>query len=111
MSLIPSLIVLFGALINVIAGIGLVRFDSPYARFHAAGKASPVGFLIVAIGVGIEMGGASALHLAVAAVGLVLTLPVGMHLLFRAVHRGPDGPTLAHDDLSVAEAEAAQRSA
>lgn len=105
MSLIPGIIILLGAALNVVAGIGLVRFDSPYARFHAAGKASPVAFLVIAFGAGLEMGGTAALHLAVAAVGLVLTLPVGVHLLFRAVHRTTPGDHLRVDELREAEAK------
>ena len=28
----------------------MLRFRSPYARFHAAGKASPIAFVVLAIG-------------------------------------------------------------
>lgn len=98
--------VLLGSLIVLIAAIGLLRFDTPYARIHAAGKASPVAFVVIAAGVATELGWAGALRLAVAAVALVITLPVAVHLLFRSVHaaapeydppldeldRGPNSP-------------------
>lgn len=106
MSLVAGLIVLVGVAITLVAVLGLLRFESPYAQFHAAGKASPVGFLVIALGCAIEMGGAAALHLAVAAAGLTLTMPVSVHLLFRAIHRSNDAPALTHDDLAVAEADA-----
>ena len=79
--------IIVGSLVAVLAGAGLLRFHSPYARFHAAGKASPIAFVIVAIGAAIELGPSASFRLLVAAGALVMTLPVGVHLLFRAVHR------------------------
>jgi multicomponent Na+:H+ antiporter subunit G len=78
---------LLGAAIAVLAGVGLYKFRTPYARIHAAGKASPVAFIVVAIGVGVDLGAVGAARLVLAAVALVLTLPVAVHLLFRALHR------------------------
>lgn len=91
MEVFASLLMLLGGLVAVLAGVGLYRFDTPYARFHAAGKASPVAFLIAALGAGIRLGPSAAALLAVAGAALILTLPVGVHLLFRAVHRTPAG--------------------
>ena len=96
--------------IVLLAGIGLLRFRTPYARLHAAGKASPVAFLLVAAGAAIETGWGGAARLVVAAAALVLTLPVGVHLLFRAVHRTTP-VLLATDELAPAEARAASDSA
>lgn len=76
-----------GALVAVLAGYGLIKFSSPYARFHAAGKASPIAFLVAALGAGIELGWSASARLLVAAAALVLTLPLAVHLLFRALHR------------------------
>ncbi len=96
-------ILLLGSGIALLSGIGMLRFSTPYARFHAAGKASPVAFLLASAGAGIELGwGASALLL-VASIAMVLTLPVGVHLLFRAVHRTTPGDHLVVDDLRVAD--------
>ena len=86
MSALATIAALLGALVVLIAAVGLMRFDSPYARIHAAGKASPVAFVIVSIGVAADVGWAGALRLVLAAAALVLTLPVAVHLLFRAVH-------------------------
>ncbi|MEL7209336.1 MAG: monovalent cation/H(+) antiporter subunit G, partial [Actinomycetota bacterium] len=101
--LISRAFMLLGAAIAVIAGIGVLRFSTPYARFHAAGKASPVAFLAVALGASLEVGWGGAAQLVVAAAAMVLTLPVGMHLLFRAVHRTTVGDHLHQDDLRPAE--------
>ena len=95
--------ILAGAFIAVLAGVGLITFKTPYARFHAAGKASPIAFLLVAIGAGIELGLAGAFELAVAAAALLLTLPASTHLLFRATHRTTTTEHLRTDDLVEAE--------
>ncbi|MEM9611642.1 MAG: monovalent cation/H(+) antiporter subunit G [Actinomycetota bacterium] len=103
MTALTQLLLLTGSALSVLAGIGLLRFATPYARFHAAGKASPVAFLLVALAAGIALGPAASARLAFAAVALVLTLPVGVHLLFRAVHRtGAESP-LATDELAAAQ--------
>ncbi|MEM8619133.1 MAG: monovalent cation/H(+) antiporter subunit G [Actinomycetota bacterium] len=103
MNVVSAVLILLGASLLLLAGIGLLRFESPYARFHSAGKASPIAFLLVAIGAGIELGWAGAALLAVAAVALVLTLPAGTHLLFRATHRTTESVHLSRDDLAPAE--------
>ncbi len=93
---------LIGAIIAVVAGVGLLRFPTTYARMHAAGKASPVSFLLIAIGASLELGWIGAAKLTVAAAAIVFTLPVGVHLLFRAVHRSSSNSHLVRDDLAPA---------
>lgn len=86
MSVVASAAVLAGVVIIVLASIGLNRLRTPYARLHAAGKASPTAFVLIAVGVSIELGWIAAAQLAVAVIALTLTLPIAVHLLFRAVH-------------------------
>ncbi len=86
MNPVASAFILAGALTALLAAIGVLRFSSPFARFHAAGKASPVAFVIVAVGVAIELG-TDSVRLLVAVVALFMTLPYAVHLIFRAVHR------------------------
>jgi multicomponent Na+:H+ antiporter subunit G len=100
-----SVLLLLGALVALLAGIGLLTFNTPYARFHAAGKASPIAFLLVAIGAGIEVGLRGAAGLAIVAVALLLTLPASTHLLFRATHRTTDSVSLRVDELRAPERE------
>lgn len=107
MNAFAAVCVLLGALIALLAGAGLLRFSTPTARFHAAGKASPVAFVVVAVGAATEAGLGAAMALAVASVAMVLTLPVGVHLLFRAMHRTGPNDHLVVDELAGAEAEAA----
>ncbi len=104
MSTAASLIMLGGGITALLAGVGVLRFSTPYARFHAAGKATPVAFLLAALGAGIELGLVGAAYLGIATAAMVLTLPVGVHLLFRAVHRTTTGDHLVVDHLAPAEA-------
>jgi multicomponent Na+:H+ antiporter subunit G len=103
MSPFAAILLLIGAAVALLAGIGMLSFSTPYARFHAAGKATPVAFLAVAIGAASEVGWHGAASLAVAAAALVLTLPVGVHLLFRATHRVTSNEHLCEDALAPAE--------
>jgi multicomponent Na+:H+ antiporter subunit G len=82
-----SLLMLIGGLTALLAGLGLLRFGSAYARFHAAGKASPVAFSIAALGAALVLDWDGVLLLVTATAAMVLTLPVGVHLLFRAFYR------------------------
>ena len=77
---------LVGVAVILMAGIGLLRFRTPYARIHAAGKASPVAFFLVSLAVSYELGWSGAAQVAVASAALVVTLPIAVHLLFRALH-------------------------
>jgi multicomponent Na+:H+ antiporter subunit G len=106
-NVVSSVFILLGALVALLAGIGLLTFNTPYARFHAAGKASPIAFLLVAIGAGIEVGGRGAAELAIVAAALLLTLPASTHLLFRATHRTTVSDHLRVDELAAAERELA----
>ena len=109
MNPVSSVFVLLGAFVALLASIGLLRFPTSYGRFHAAGKASPIAFLLVAIGAAIEVGPLGAAELAIVAVALLLTLPASTHLLFRATHRTTSSEHLHIDELAAAEAELIDR--
>jgi len=104
MTMVAELLMAAGGVVAVLAGVGLLKFQSSFARFHAAGKASPVAFLVVALGASLHMGWTAAAYLSVAAVAMTITLPVGVHLLFRAVHRTETTSQLGVDDLRSAQA-------
>jgi multicomponent Na+:H+ antiporter subunit G len=105
MTTVASILMLAGGAVAILAGVGIFRLQTPYARFHAAGKASPIAFLIAAIGAGLELGPAGAAHLTIAGLAMVLTLPFGVHLLFRAVHRTQPKYNPTPDELALAEAD------
>ena len=103
MNPIAATLVLLGASLSVVASLGLLRLPTAYARVHAAGKASPISFLLIAAGCGVELGLGAAAQLGVAAVALVTTLPVASHLLFRAIYRTTPSDHLHADALRTVE--------
>ena len=92
-----------GAVIAVLAGIGLLRFSTPFARIQAAGKASPVALLLMSVGAAPLLGWRGFAYLAIAAGAMIVTLPIVAHLLLRAVHRTDRIDHLAMDDLAADE--------
>lgn len=114
MNIVASLLMLAGSLVAVLAGVGLLKFDTPYARFHAAGKASPIAFLITAVGAGLALGLDGAAPLVVAGFAMIWTLPLGVHLLFRATYRisqdkGDSINHLTEEDLAAEDPSADRR--
>ena len=102
LNILTAIAFLIGSVIAVVGGVGLLRFPTTYARMHAAGKASPVSFLVIALGAAIVLGWVGTAKLVVAAAAIVFTLPVGVHLLFRAVHQSSSNSHLVRDDLAAA---------
>lgn len=106
MRLAAESMMLAGAAIAVLAGVGLLRFSTPFARVQVAGKASPVALLLTSVGAAPLLGWEGAAYLVISAAAMVLTLPIAAHLLLRAVHRTTDARHLAVDDLARDEARA-----
>lgn len=106
---VSSALLLAGVVVVVLAGVGLLKLKTPYARIHAAGKASPVAFLIAGIGAAIELGWGGAARLLLAGAALVLTLPLAVHLLFRALHRTEPSFDPPVDEMAGTEADVRRR--
>ena len=75
-----------GALLALLAGIGLVRLPSALARLHAAAKPASLGLALVAVGAGLaaeswELAATGAM----VAVFQFLTAPIAGHLLGRSL--------------------------
>ena len=111
MNTVSSSLTLLGAFVALLAGIGLLTFNTPYARFHAAGKVSRSAFLLVAIGAGIEVGARGDAELAIVAAALPLTLPASTHLPFRATHHTTASDHFRTDELAAADRELAEHDA
>lgn len=80
-------IALAGAILTLLSGVGVVRFHDALARMHALSKASTVGFVLVAVGVALELDTANDVTTALLAAGLqILTLPVGANLIARSTY-------------------------
>jgi multicomponent Na+:H+ antiporter subunit G len=87
MTIVGNVLIVVGVGLAVIAGLGLVRLRTTEARQHAAGKASPIAFMVTAAGAAFHTDWAGRGALFVAVVMMTVTLPLGMHLLFRAAVR------------------------
>lgn len=76
-----------GALLCLLAAIGLLRLPDVFMRMHAATKSGVVGCGLILIGVGLADGSvATIVKIAVTIVFLLLTTPVAGHLLGRAAY-------------------------
>lgn len=99
---ITGVLAIAGALLVVLAGVGVVRFRDLYSRMHAATKATALGIALIAIAAAVALdSGRGKLLLAVAF--LFVTAPASAHFIGRAAYRAEgidvrlDGP----DDLAA----------
>ena len=79
---------LAGALLCLVAAIGIVRFPDLLTRMHAGTKPQVLGVLTLLLGVGLQMRDPSdiGMVLLVAAFQLI-TIPVSAHMVGRAAYR------------------------
>ncbi len=89
--MIGQVLALVGALIVLIAAIGVVRLGDVFSRMHALTKGSMLGLLLLFAGAAVNVGSIEAVTtLILAGVLHVVTLPPGSNLVSRAVYRaGP----------------------
>lgn len=77
---------LAGAVLMLLAGVGVLRFPDLYSRMHAATKATVVGVMLISIAGAVAIDGAAARILLAAAL-LLLTVPTASHFIARASYR------------------------
>jgi multicomponent Na+:H+ antiporter subunit G len=78
-----------GALLILLAGVGVTRFGDVFSRMHAAAKAPVLGIMFVGIGTAISVGTmAVAVSVALIVVLQLIAGPVGAHVLGRSVYYG-----------------------
>lgn len=88
MNVLAGLMILAGAALGALGGIGQVRFRDLFVRMHVATKPSTLGLLLVAAGAALRMGEARIVPLLGLTVLLqFLTAPVSAHLVGRSAHR------------------------
>lgn len=83
-----GVLMLLGALLAVIAGIGLQRFPDVFARMHAATKPATLGLALVLVGAALRIpDGDAVVKLLLVVVLQFVTAPIGSHLVGRATYR------------------------
>lgn len=88
MDLVGTLLLVAGSAFTLLATVGLHRFDSVFARMHAASKSSTFGLGLILSGAALRLLDAGAIAKLVL-VGLLalLTIPAGVHLIARSAWR------------------------
>jgi multicomponent Na+:H+ antiporter subunit G len=102
LDVVAAILMLSGALIAVIAAVGLHRLPDVYARMHVATKPAPLGIALCLSGAALRVDGAStATKLVLAIVFQLVTTPAAGHLLGRAAHaaRAPVSEYTVIDEL------------
>lgn len=88
MEVLSGVMMLTGAALALIAGIGLQRFDDMFNRMHAATKPATLGLALVLGGAALQVPDAGNVAKLVLIILLqFITAPVGSHLVGRAAHR------------------------
>jgi multicomponent Na+:H+ antiporter subunit G len=83
---------LVGVSMAVIAAIGLHRLQHTTSRMHAATKPATLGVLCCAVGAAVQMDSLSSVtKIAVVVAFQFITVPIGAHMLSRAITQ--DGTT------------------
>jgi multicomponent Na+:H+ antiporter subunit G len=98
---IVGVLAIAGALLILLAGIGVLRFPDLYARMHAATKATTIGIALISIAGAIAIdGGTVKIFLATAVI--FITAPSAAHFIGRSAYRaeGIDIQLHGPDDLN-----------
>lgn len=105
MDTVSSVLIVAGAALAMLGGVGAVRFPDVLSRMHAAAKAPTLGLLLVAVGAAIDIGTMLAwTTLTLVVILQLMSSPVGAHALSRASRRQTpvsldDRDDLTRDDL------------
>lgn len=104
-----AVLLIVGALLHLLAAVGMHRFPDVFARMHAATKPATLGLglilAVVAVRLGLTEATADAGKFVLVIALQFLTVPVAAHMVARAAHRAgtPVSPATAVDELAEAE--------
>lgn len=86
--ILTAVLLIVGALLSLVAAIGLLRFDDLLSRMHAGTKPQVLGLICVMLAVAIRNPGFAAAGTIVLVIGFqLLTVPVSAHMVGRAAYR------------------------
>lgn len=101
--MIGEILVLSGAVLTLLAAVGMVRFDDVFVRMHSLSKASTLGVLLALIGAAVSMTDPNDItSLVLAAVLQLVTSPVAANMLSRATYL-TEGIPVEHDRVDGVE--------
>lgn len=85
-----ALLMLVGALLALLAAVGVVRFPDTFLRMQASSKASTLGLACLLAGAALQLPDVSSItRLCAIAAFIMLTAPLSAHVVARAsLHRG-----------------------
>lgn len=90
-----------GALLTLVAAIGILRFPDVLTRMHSATKPQVLGLLLILLGLGLRLRDPGTVgFLALVAVFQLVTSPIASHMVGRASFRADQ---VRHDLLVVDE--------
>jgi multicomponent Na+:H+ antiporter subunit G len=85
---IAAVLVVAGATLALLAGVGVLRFPDVLARMHAATKPATLGLVLLCIAAGLRLDALGEWTVLVLVVALqFMTAPTGAHVVARAVTR------------------------
>lgn len=91
--IITILLILFGSAMTVLAGLGIIRLPDVYIRMHAATKVGTLGTGLIMAGAAVFFAEpAVVIRCILVVVFLLLTAPIGAHMIGRAALRGGWAP-------------------
>lgn len=102
--LVGAVLLLLGAVLSLIAAIGVLRFPDLLTRMHAATKPQVLGLMLVTTGLALVLRDARATAiLALVLLAQMLTAPVAGHMVGRASYRAGQvrRDLLVTDELST----------
>lgn len=101
-------LLLGGALLVIIGGVGVLRFPDFYTRLHAAGVTDTAGTALTLAGLMLQAGvSLVTVKLALILLFLLFTSPTASHALANAAYTARRAPHLAHDRRAARQEDAA----
>ena len=91
LDVVAGVLLVLGAFLCLVAGIGLVRLPDVFARMHAATKPATLGLLLIALAGMLQVDDAANITELMLVVAVqFLTAPTGAHMVGRAAYRAGD---------------------
>lgn len=96
---VSALLVLAGAVLVLLGALGVLRLRDPLAAMHAATKPATLGVVLMGLGAALQMAGGSVSKVLLVIALQLTTVPVGSHMLGRAMARSADAADDGDDEI------------